>query len=660
MDITRPGTPLSFLPKGSDFTTPPRKDKTTQAAKPSAVSRSSEGAFEPVGTSAERLELQKQLRESLEKSPTRVGESEKRFASRFDNKTASIADVTVLHSRKDLHQPAVDQIVIEGRDSPLNLPLEDLYLEDSPVEQWKRVCPPRIDSQDNFTTNETTAVPSGRGSTAKEFLRSFSRDDSTPSVAIRPESSRPSRPQSLSEKLGLNFSLTPSELGIKEKNSVIEVKPFIPLKTLSELGVEVIKDKEVEVEAGNGSTTEEKTQQAVKEEVTNGEAKTDLTAKKAPATIDFYESKGITIGRCLSSGAFGRTYEVDLNEAAKKDFGGASLIYKEEKIPKLLTNSKEERGRETAQTPEKIWRHYDFAALRIDPPLPHLVKVKAMAFQLFSKESEQCERFYVPANKVRDFLQAVPPTAQVSLVAQFMEKAPGQSLDKLIKDRKVPNQTDFLKVAVALDEFLRAAHERNFIHRDLKPANIMYDTDTGEVTIIDTGESSRLRKRGKTDEEIERRREDGNPHISNPEFSTAYLGTRKYMAPTVEARTSYGSEVDFFSSALVLLQLLSPDDFKQFNEVRFSSGRETNSIFADELKVSKEGRSPDFLQAYLNVVGSESRTAAILKEEPHLRNLIDSYFKASLRGEAGERAFRESQVSINALRVQLSEISDER
>jgi hypothetical protein len=351
--------------------------------------------------------------------------------------------------------------------------------------------------------------------------------------------------------------------------------PILSTETLSQLGVDVISD-----------------------ETTNEE---------------LLSQKGFQINQRLGSGSFGAAYELSYQNSSAQD---PLLICKFEKQPKAITGN------------EKSWRHSNFGADRLD--LPHLVKT-ASYFLSVELPDRRTERFFLPANKVRDFSQQLPAGAIVKIEGQIMARAPGENLAALLDKKEIslhPNDLHFQKIVIAVNEFLKAAYDRNFIHRDLKPENIMYDPASGRVTIIDTGESSRLRRRGKEESQLK------GP--SNPISSQKRLGSRFYMAPTIFQGDEYSSEVDYFSAGMLFLYMINKDDFKTFNK-----GRQAATL--DDPLFYKNPK--EFLSLYLEKVGKNSVTDQTLQQHPEIRKVIDLYFQASAGGGEGEKKLSAAAIS---------------
>jgi serine/threonine protein kinase len=83
---------------------------------------------------------------------------------------------------------------------------------------------------------------------------------------------------------------------------------------------------------------------------------------------------------------------------------------------------------------------------------------------------------------------------------------------------------------------LEYLHEQGVVYRDVKPENILIDSE-GHIRLTDFG----LSKAGlKPDDQTE-----------------SFCGTTEYLAPEIISNTSYGFSVDWYSTGLVLFEMLS-------------------------------------------------------------------------------------------------------
>ena len=67
-----------------------------------------------------------------------------------------------------------------------------------------------------------------------------------------------------------------------------------------------------------------------------------------------------------------------------------------------------------------------------------------------------------------------------------LEDFGGQSLDRLRTDRSIDLLT-FLEIAYAASTALAALHERGIIHGNVSPSNIVFNTQNGQLKLIDFG-----------------------------------------------------------------------------------------------------------------------------------------------------------------------------
>ncbi len=121
------------------------------------------------------------------------------------------------------------------------------------------------------------------------------------------------------------------------------------------------------------------------------------------------------------------------------------------------------------------------------------------------------------------------------LVMKYLE---GQTLEDLLRKRKVLEPLEAVKIARQIAEGLEAAHQRNLIHRDIKPANIWLESVRNRVKILDFG--------------LARIADSTDPNITQ---TGVILGTPAYMSPEQAAGLALDGRSDLFSLGTVLYRL---------------------------------------------------------------------------------------------------------
>ncbi len=356
-----------------------------------------------------------------------------------------------------------------------------------------------------------------------------------------------------------------------------------------------------------------------------------LEPEKITETLsDFLKSKKVEIGEFkknsrdrVGEGSFG------IVVTAKVDGDSSKYVYKQGK--KKVSQSLK------AQNPF-FWREGDLAAttLRISEGL---VKPLFFIFRI-CQNNETDQLHFVPANHVKAFGMKLPLKSSVFLEGELMERASGNDLEKIITNNRSKihiTERHFLNVVSGLFKVIQNLQIHNFVYRDLKPENIFYDFKTGKVTLIDFGLATRLRKKEKMDHEA-------HLHLIT---STRYAGSPDYISPRVLKKEPYGSEIDFFSYAMVLLRLIDPNEFFQIGDERFkdiTSDKMLQKAIAtqtlrDQLFYNKT--PAEYLTSCLNVLGRGSKIAMSLEKYPSLKTLIDLSFRASAGGKEGQDAYQE-------------------
>jgi histidine kinase len=117
----------------------------------------------------------------------------------------------------------------------------------------------------------------------------------------------------------------------------------------------------------------------------------------------------------------------------------------------------------------------------------------------------------------------------------------GQSLDRAVADGPLEID-DVLHIAEQVTKTLARIHGANIIHKDICPGNITWNTESGDVEIIDFGISSRLER-----------------HEARSDSIESMLGTLAYMAPEQSGRMnrSVDSRSDLYSFGATLYHLVT-------------------------------------------------------------------------------------------------------
>ncbi|KAI0651336.1 kinase-like domain-containing protein [Trametes meyenii] len=143
-----------------------------------------------------------------------------------------------------------------------------------------------------------------------------------------------------------------------------------------------------------------------------------------------------------------------------------------------------------------------------------------------------------------------------------MDYHPGGDLDTKI--RKEPRAAlDMRWVAAEILHAMEALHRRGIIHRDLKPQNVLFNA-RGEAVVADLG-LARMFGRTTADQPWRRKNALWQLREDLPDFvagtapvnvTQAQCGTLHYMAPEVFAGREYSYEVDVWSFAVTVYEML--------------------------------------------------------------------------------------------------------
>ncbi|MFM2238010.1 MAG: hypothetical protein RL389_357, partial [Actinomycetota bacterium] len=118
-----------------------------------------------------------------------------------------------------------------------------------------------------------------------------------------------------------------------------------------------------------------------------------------------------------------------------------------------------------------------------------------------------------------------------------MELVPGDSLAKILEDRKLLPATEVLDIVSQTARALHAAHQQGLVHRDVKPGNLLITPD-GQVKITDFGIA----------------------RVADQVSLTAtgqVMGTVQYLAPEQATGKSATPSTDIYSLGIVAYEALA-------------------------------------------------------------------------------------------------------
>lgn len=144
------------------------------------------------------------------------------------------------------------------------------------------------------------------------------------------------------------------------------------------------------------------------------------------------------------------------------------------------------------------------------------------------------------------------------IVMQFVLGTP---LNQILQ-KKRPELTTSLSIAIQISDALVHAHQKGIIHRDIKPSNIMI-TAEGQCKILDFGlakqsapvESPDSQSAAKQDPDIqETSKENEDVKITH---QGTLIGTPLYLSPEMARGESVNEQTDIFSLGIILYQMLT-------------------------------------------------------------------------------------------------------
>jgi serine/threonine protein kinase len=126
-------------------------------------------------------------------------------------------------------------------------------------------------------------------------------------------------------------------------------------------------------------------------------------------------------------------------------------------------------------------------------------------------------------------------------LVMLLEDFGGQSLERLLEKRQF-TLLEFLQIAIQIAESLGRIHQSNIIHKDINPSNIVFNSQTGELKIIDFGLSTVLSRE--------------NTALKSP---NVLEGTLAYISPEQTGRMNRAIDyrTDFYSLGVTFYKILA-------------------------------------------------------------------------------------------------------
>ncbi|MCF7729582.1 MAG: protein kinase [Chthoniobacterales bacterium] len=339
------------------------------------------------------------------------------------------------------------------------------------------------------------------------------------------------------------------------------------------------------------------------------------------------DKEGITLQNRIGAGGMGSVFKATVNRDT------IDYVFKSEFQLKYSPISNSEGL--------PFHRRGDLAASCLKE-LKHMTKPIFVIVALQKTVSSPAEYHYLPAMEAESFVKEIAqahPKAQVAIAGQLMELAPGRELYKCIYGKEGdqvsfdPSEKPFKQVMQGLFTHMKIAMENNYLHRDIKAENVMINNNDNkdyEVRFIDGGFAA-YGGRGSNELQLEN-----------------CTGTIIYMSPRVlingrqhKTTRPYGAEVDFYSTGMLLLEMIDKDSFETIHkkEAGKNFGAFAQSL-ANDLKTNPPS-TKNYLEEYLKSAGANSTVSKKLNENPSVKNLIDLCFEASKGGESGKEAFEQ-------------------
>jgi serine/threonine protein kinase len=217
----------------------------------------------------------------------------------------------------------------------------------------------------------------------------------------------------------------------------------------------------------------------------------------------------------------------------------------------------------------------------------------------------------------------------VKQVGILMHKAAGTPVGDLVKNDPMTDD-DIAKVATGITRALQELDSHNTVMHDIKPDNMLYDSTSGSLKLIDLGQSQKLSKGGLIAEGA----------LNKPTTTDRVTGTEFYMAPDVMRGNPHGPEVDRYSSAVTLLQLMAPEIDR---DKAFERDVVQNLVWWDA-QANQPFPPEQYLDKWMERIEAKLPQAAAtirqkFQDNPHLKDLIHDAFCASARTPEGAQAW---------------------
>jgi len=176
----------------------------------------------------------------------------------------------------------------------------------------------------------------------------------------------------------------------------------------------------------------------------------------------------------------------------------------------------------------------------VDPTIGRMVAIKKVT-SVFSDDPLLLKRFYREAHSTGALQHPNIVTVydlgdQDGIPYLVMEYLEGESLEKIIKEKRSFTLTEKLNIMIQACEGLGYAHQRQIIHRDVKPGNVVVLKD-GVVKIVDFGIAQ----------------------LGNERFTRTgqVIGSLYYMSPEQIQGLDVDSRSDIYSTGVLLFEFIA-------------------------------------------------------------------------------------------------------